>query len=139
MNFDIYLGGVSSKSWREELKKSVNHDITFFDPMVDGYDEFSDIQKVNQSARELFYLENGNKLIIFYFNSHWNGTSSLIELGDSVGRNKGVIVCLDGEVVGGEKIRRYCEFRGVLVVDSLKELISTVEEYLSEIHLCSAI
>jgi len=40
---------------------------------------------------------------------------------------------LDGNVRDEEKIRRYCEFRGVIIVESLDDLIVSIETYLTEL------
>lgn len=137
MNYDVYLGGMSTEEWRQEFKTQISPDIQIFDPLVQNFHKFDASEIANQSARQLFHIENGNTMIIFYVNSKWSGTTSLLELGDAVGRGKQVIVCLDGEVEGEEKIRRYCEFRGVLIVSDLEELISTVEACVAEIELCN--
>ena len=60
----------------------------------------------------------------------------MLELGDSVAMDKQVVVCLDGDVQGKDKIKRYCEYKGVFVVTSLEDLITTVEEYIAQIDLC---
>jgi len=137
MNYDVYLGGASTSQWREEFKTQISSDISIFDPLLDEYQDLSEEAKANETARQLFHLENGNTLIVFYLDFNWNGTSSLLELGDSVGRGKQVIVCLDGEVMGEDKIRRYCEFRGVMIVESIEELVAMTESYLAEKELCA--
>lgn len=137
MSYDVYLGGMSTEEWRQNFKSQVSPDIKIYDPLVEKIEDLDEAGIANQAARQLFHIENGNTLIVFYLNENWNGTTSLLEIGDSVGRGKTVIVCLDGEVVDEQKIRRYCEFRGVLVTDSFDELIPTVESYLAETELCN--
>ena len=135
--YDVYLGGALDSTYLSEFKKQISADISVFDPTVDNYEHLNDVEKANQVAKELIYMEEEAKLVIFYFNSKWQGVSSLIELGDCAGRGKSVIVCIDGEVEGGERIRRYCEFRGIIITDSLEDLITTVEEYMAQVELCS--
>ncbi len=138
MNYDIYLGGVARREWREEFKSNVSTDLGIFDPIVENYADLSDAEISEVAAKEFFHIENGNMVIIFYLDDKWNGTTSLLEIGDAVGRGKQVIVCLDGEVTGEEKIRRYCEFRGVLITDSMENLVTSAETCLSEIDLVAA-
>lgn len=137
MHYDVYLGGLSQSEWREQLKSEISPDIKIFDPLVENYDENNNVQVHDQTAKQLYFIENGNTLIVFYLNSNWNGISSLLEIGDSVGRGKQVIVCLDGNVRGADKIRRYCEFRGALIVENFEDLISSIETCLAEIELCN--
>ncbi len=135
--FDVYLGGALDSVYLNEFKNQISEDISVFDPTVEDYDHLNNAQKNNQVAKELIYMEEESKLIVFYFNSDWQGVSSLIELGDCVGRGKAAIVCLDGSIKGEERIRRYCEFRGIIITDSLEDLITTVEEYMAQVELCS--
>ncbi len=132
---DVYLGGISDDVWRRTFKNEVSQDISIFDPMVDGYEEYDENKKADHSARELFHIERSD-IIVFYLNEQWNGASTLLELGDSAAMDKQVVVCLDGEVQGKDKIRRYCEYKGVFVVTSLEDLITAVEEYIAQIDLC---
>lgn len=137
MNYDVYLGGLSKPEWRAKLKSEISSDIEIFDPLVKDYDASNPFQVHDQTAKQLYHIENGNTLVVFYLNDEWNGTSSLLEIGDSVARGKQVIVCLEGDVKEKDKIRRYCDFRGAMVVDTLDELTSTIETYLAEVELCS--
>ena len=133
---DLYLGGIAEVDWREQFRMHISDDITVFDPMIDGYESLSDLELSNQVARELYYIEECN-LIIFYINNKWKGASTLLELGDAVGSDKSVIVCLDGKIKGGNKIKRYCEYRGVHVVSTIDELVMAAEEYLSQEELAN--
>lgn len=134
--WDVYLAGVSDRAWRETFKKTISEDIKVFDPVVDGYNELNEDGKANQVAREMTAMEENCALVAFYFDSSWNGQSSMLELGNAVGRGKQVIVCLEGKVKGANKIQRFCEMQGVIIVSSLDELITTVEEYLGELAMC---
>lgn len=136
MQYDIYLGGVADRIWRSKLKRSMSKDLKIFDPMIRNYDKLSAELQLNQQAKEYSFLENDNRVVIFYLDKTWKGTSTLLEIGDAVARGKQVVVCLDGTVKGKKDIQQYCEFRGVLLVYSLKELISTVKEMLSELSIC---
>ena len=133
--YDVYLGGVVDNSWIQKFKEQISNDISVFDPQIDGYDDFSDGELANQVAKEMSYMENECNIIVFYLNNCYEGVASLLELGDCVGRDKSVIVCLEGEVLGETKIRRYCEFRGVIVTNTIEDLVTTVEEYLGQIEL----
>ncbi len=133
--YEVYLGGVVDNSWIQKFKEQVSNDISVFDPQIDGYDDFSDEELANQVAKEMAYMENECNIIVFYLNDIYEGVASLLELGDCVGRDKSVIVCLEGQVLGETKIRRYCEFRGVIVTNTIEDLVTTVEEYLGQIEL----
>lgn len=137
MKYDVYLGGLSKPEWRTRFKKEISNGVKIFDPLAETLDNTDKSQIYDQAAKQLYYLENGNIIVVFYLNEEWNGSTSLLEIGDSVGRGKQVIVCLDGNVRDADKIRCYCEFRGALVVNSLEELISVVESCLTEVKLCS--
>lgn len=138
MNYDIYLGGIFKKEWREKLKASLPC-VNICDPMVDDFDHEDVAKCYDQTAKQLYHIENGNLLVLFYLNSEWNGTITLLEIGDAIGRGKQVVVCLDGDVRGCEKIRRYCEFRGAILTYSIDEMIETVHGYLHEVKLCSVV
>lgn len=133
--YDVYLGGVVGNFWMQEFKEQVSSDISVFDPRIDGYDNFDDKELANQVAKEMTYMENECNLIVFYLNDHYEGVASLLAIGDCVGRGKIVIVCLDGDVWCKEKIKRYCEFRGVIVTETVEDLVTAVEEYLGQIEL----
>lgn len=136
MRYDVYLGGVTGTDWRRKVKRSLPKDTLFFDPMVKNFEKLDETGLNNQLAREFSNLENDNRVVVFYLNSEWKGTSSLLELGDVVGRGKQVVVCLEGRVRGKKDILRYCEFRGVLVVYTLKEMIEAVKGMLTELTIC---
>jgi len=135
--FDVYLGGVSDSNWRETFKKQIGDEVTIFDPMVEDYHKFDEHEKADQSAKELIHLQEKCSIIIFYINSSWKGTSLLLEIGESIGQEEQVILCLDGEVEGKSKIERYCNFHGVLMTNTIEDLVITVEECLAQTELCS--
>jgi hypothetical protein len=133
--WDVYLGGLSDLSWRTKLKNEISQDISVFDPIVDGYDDFNENERANETARQLQVMQEKCAVIVFYLNSTWKGHSTLLELGDAVGRGGQVVMCLDGAVKDKEKIERYCEYHGVPVVYTLEELITAVEEYMAELAM----
>lgn len=133
--WDVYLGGLSNRDWRSKFKNEISQDIAIFDPMVENYEAFNENARANEVARQLSAMQEKCAVLVFYLNSEWNGHSTLLEIGDAVGRGAQVIVCLDGVVKDEEKIRRYCEFHGVLTVSSLDDLITTVEEYMAELSM----
>ena len=135
--WDVYLGGLAERAWRETFKNEVSADISIFDPLVEDYDELDDAEVTDLAAKELIYMQENCAIIVFYLNEEWQGTSSLIEIGDAVGRGSQVTVCIEGKVTGAEKIRRYCEFHGVPMAADVQDLITTVESYIGELALCS--
>ncbi len=134
---DVYLGGTSNSKWRDAFKSEICDDISIFDPFVDTYEHYNEEEQANQTAREFFHLERCN-VVAFYLDENWKGAMSLIELGDSVGRGKNVVVCAIGGARGTQKVQRYCEYRGVVFVESMEDLITTVEEFLAQIEICEA-
>lgn len=134
--YDVYLGGVSSPEWTEQFKSQIDNDISVFNPYIDDYENLNEFQTANQVAKELIFMERSD-IIVFYFNEEHKGISALLELGDCVGKGKMVIVCLLGDVDGKDKIKRYCDFRGVIICETLEDLVLTVEEYIAEVELCS--
>jgi len=138
MHYDIYLGGIAQKGWREKFKSDIGTGFNIFDPIVENYADLSTDEISEVAAREFFNIENDNTVVVFYLNDQWNGTTLLLEIGDAIGRGKQVILCLDGEVNGKEKIRRYCEFRGALITESMEDLITSVETCIFEIELISS-
>lgn len=134
--YDVYLGGVSSPDWIETFKSQIDKDISVFSPYIEDYENLNEFQLSNQIAKELIFMERSD-IIVFYFNEGHKGISSLLELGDCVGRGKMVIVCLDGVNGSKKQIKKYCDFRGVIVADTIEDLVLTVEEYIAEVELCS--
>ena len=86
--YDVYLGGVIDDSWTQEFKKNISSDISVFDPQVDGYDDFDNHELANQIAKEMTYMENECNIVVFYLNHYYEGITSLLEIGDCVGRGK---------------------------------------------------
>lgn len=134
MMYDVYLGGVTTPKWRKEFKDQVSSDISVFDPYIETYSNYDKHDKAEQIARE-FYFMSECKVIVFYLDSK-TAKSARLQLGDAVGNDKQVIVCLDGKVPGKTFIKRYCEFRGIILVESMEDLVSTVEECAAELELC---
>ncbi len=136
MMWDVYLGGLSVCDWRKNFKSEIGEDISVFDPMVDNYAILDETARADQTAKELTHISDKCTLIVFYWNNGWDGSASLVELGDAVGRGKQVIVCLDGDIKAEDSIRKYCEFNGVPIVETLDELVMVSEEYFGELEIC---
>ena len=132
--YDVYLGGVTSPDWRKEFASQVSSDISVFDPYVQKFGDYDANGKAEQIAREFYFMDQSN-VLVFYFNGK-SGKSARLQLGDAVGRGKQAIVCLDGKVKGKTYIKRYCEYRGILIVESMEDLVATVEECAAELELC---
>lgn len=133
--YDVYLGGVTTPEWRNEFKSQVSSDISVFDPFIEEFKKFKKHDKVEQIAREFYFMEQCD-VIVFYLNSTSVAKSVRLQIGDTVGNGKQVIVCLEGKVRGKTYLKQYAEYRGVLLVDSLEELVATVEECAAELELC---
>jgi len=134
MVYDVYLGGVMTPEWRKEFKSRISSDISVFDPYVETFVKFDNNEKTEQIARE-FYSMNECDIIIFYLDST-AAKSALLQLGDAVGNGKQVIVCLNESVPGETFIKRYCEFRGIVLVESMEDLVIVTEECAAELELC---
>jgi len=135
--FDVYLTGYSKTEWRTEFKNRIARDITVFDPIDPNYDSFDDAAKANQVAKELENIED-SEVVLFYLCKNWDSAYSMLKLGDAVGRGKQVIVLIEPGTSSEEKITRYCEYRGVLVVDNLDDMVENVEECLAQADLVKA-
>ena len=129
--YDVYLGGSTSPEWRNSFKSQISSDISVFDPYVEN---LKSDDKPEQIAREFYFMEDSDT-IVFYFDSS-PSKSVRIQLGEMVGRKKQIIVCLIGAVPGKTFLQRYCEYRGVMLVESLEDLISAVEECAAELEIC---
>lgn len=134
--YDVYLGGVTTPEWRKEFKDQISSDISVFDPHIKTFSKYTKRDKVEQIAREFYFMDECD-VIVFYLNSK-TAKSARLQLGDAVGSDKQVIVCLDGKVPGKTFIKRYCEFRGTILVESMEDLISTTEECAAELELCQS-
>lgn len=134
MTYDVYLGGVTAPEWRKEFKSQISSDISIFDPYIKSFPKYDKHDKAEQIAREFYFMDECHT-IIFYLNSK-AAKSARLQLGDAVGNDRQVIVCLDGKVPGKTFIKRYCEFRGIILVKSMEDLVSTVEECAAELELC---
>lgn len=132
--FDVYLGGVSASEWRKEFKKQISPDISVFDPYVENFDASQ--EKIEQIARELYFIDESN-IIIFYIDNSVVSKSIYLQLGDALGNDQQTIVCLTKDVSESSYIRNYCEYRGVLITESIEELVTTTEEYAAEVELCN--
>ena len=130
--YDVYLGGQTTEEWREKFKDQISSDISIFDPLCKEFNTSDINEKSEQIAREFYFMEQCN-LLIFYLNTIELSKSSRLQIGDAVGHELQVIVCLDGDVEGAEYIRKYCEYRGVVTTNSIEDLVLTVEEYAAEL------
>ena len=135
---DVYLAGYADKEWRSEFMSSISNDIKVFDPMIQNYDELDEGEYADQVARELELAET-SEVVVFYLDENWKSYFSMIQLGDTVGRGKQVVVCMPNDIESEAKIRRYCEYRGIGIADNLEDLVSSVEELLAETELCEVI
>jgi len=129
--FDVYLSGYADTGWRSEFKDRIARDITIFDPIDPKYSSFNESEKANQVAKELENMEDA-EVIVFYLCPEWKSFYSMLKLGDAVGRGKQIIVLLEPGTESGEKIARYCEYRGILIVEDLDDLVENVEECLAQ-------
>ncbi len=134
--YDVYLAGYPDVSWRKSFLSLVDEDVTVYDPIIDEYKDLNHKEKANLVASELESIEI-SEIIVFYLCKNWQSYFSMLQLGDAAGRGKQVVVCIADAIDSEEKIRRYCEYRGIIVVENLDDLASTVEEYLAEVELCS--
>jgi len=132
--FDVYLGGYADIIWRGEFKGKISRDISIFDPFETTYLTFDENEKANQIAKELEYIEN-SEVIVFYMCPEWNSLYSMTQLGDAVGQGKQVVVCLEGDVESEEKIRRYCEYKGIPIVENIDDLVENVEECIGQMEM----
>ncbi|KKN04003.1 hypothetical protein LCGC14_1101860 [marine sediment metagenome] len=132
---DVYLAGYANEDWRDEFIRQVSDDINVFDPMVHEYHNFDEEEYANQVAKELELAET-SEVSVFYFDTNWQSLFSMIQFGDMAGRGQQVIACIPNEIESEEKIRRYCEYRGIIITESLEELVSNVEALLAEKELC---
>jgi len=135
--FDVYLTGYAKTEWRTEIKNRIARDISVFDPIDPKYDSFNSAEKANQVAKELENIEDC-EVILFYLCKEWDSAYSMLKLGDAVGRGKQVVVLIESETSAAEKITRYCEYRGALVVDNLDDMVENAEEYLAQADLVKA-
>ncbi len=130
--YDVYLGGQTTEEWREKFENQISSDISIFDPLCKEFNTSDINEKSEQIAREFYFMEQCN-LLVFYLNTIELSKSSRLQIGDAVGHELQVIVCLDGDVEGAEYIRKYCEYRGVVTTNSIEDLVLTVEEYAAEL------
>ena len=135
--FDVYLTGYANTEWRTEFKDRIARDVTVFDPFDPKYQTFNDTEKANQVAKELENIEN-SEVVIFYLCREWDSAYSMLKLGDAVGRGKQVIVLVEEDTKSVDKITRYCEYRGVLVVTNMEDLVENVEECLAQADMVKA-
>lgn len=138
MSYDVCLCGLEDVAWRNEFKEKISSDISVLDTFEKKVNRRSGKELAATIARQIGLVSECN-IIVFYFNEKWNGMHGLIDLGDCIGQQKPIIVCLDGKVKNEHEMRRYCEFRGIQMVDNLDELITEVEEYAGQIELASVV
>lgn len=132
--FDVYLGGYANTKWREEFKNQIARDITVFDPYDEEYDSFNEEEKANHIAKELEHIEQSD-IIAFYMCKHWNSLYSMMQLGEAIGQGKQIIACIEEETEDTKKIERYCEYRGIPVVDNVEDLVENVEECIGQAEM----
>lgn len=135
--YDVYLGGHADTEWRNTFRKLLSSDISVFDPIVDNYHKLDCEAKANLVAQELEAIAK-SKVVVFYLSENWQSYFSMIQLGDAVGRGKNVVVCIDSKIESEEKILRYCEFRGVWLVNSIDEMVTATEQFIGQLELCDS-
>lgn len=134
--YNVHLGGLSQPKWIEIAQNELRAHCNVYSPYLNNYSELTDIEKADTVAKELTAMEQSD-IIVFYFNEEHVGTSAFLELGDCTGRDKIVIVCLDGNVKSKDKIQRYCEFRGIVVTTTIANLIIAIKDYCQQMTICS--
>ncbi len=130
--YDVYLGGVMTCDWREELKSRISTDISIFDPYLENFDEK---EKVEQIAREFYFIEQCD-IITFYLDGSSDAKSVRVQIGEAAGQGKQVVICMTDDVNGFDYITKYCEYKGIPIVNSLSDLVTLVEECAAETDLC---
>lgn len=135
MLYDVYLDGSFNPAWRNQFCDNLSDDIKICDLFEESYDQLDAVGKANLIAKELQFIEQ-SQVVVFYLHPEWKSHFTMLKLGDAVGRGKQVIVCIEGAIESEEKIRRYCEYRGVVIVETLDDLITVTEEYIGQIELC---
>lgn len=133
--YDIYLAGTMQAKWREEFKNSLTGSFKIFDPMVDNHNHLNDHELEEQVAKEFCVIHDCN-VIVFYFSDDWNGSTALMEMGECIGAQKQVVVGIEEGCKSEESIRKYCEYRGVLVTSNIAELASTAQDCAAQVHAC---
>ena len=63
--WDVYLGGLSKREWRETFKNGISGDISVFDPLIESYLELDDAGVADQAAKELVYMQDNCAIIAF--------------------------------------------------------------------------
>lgn len=135
---DIYLAGYADTVWREEFKEKIANDIDVFDPFDENYDNLETHGKAELVAKELENMEKSS-IIIFYICKEWVSLYGALQLGFATGLNKQIIVYLEEDAKSEEKIRRFCEYRGIVTVDTMDDLVENAEECVGQIELCKSI
>jgi len=138
MDIDVYLAGYADAEWREDFKERIARDITIYDPFIQSYESLNTDGKAEQVAREFESIDNC-KLIIFYLCKEWDSHYSMIQLGDAVGKGKQVVVHVELGMDSAEKITRYCEYRGIIVVNIMEDLVENVEEFLAQSEMAESL
>ena len=137
--FSICLAGVRQHEWREKLKTLIDSKLTVCDPYVIEWEDLTSNQNANQLAKEIEYIHNGCKLVIFYIDSSREKKSILMEIGECVAKNKSIILCLDGDVEDKEDIQQYCEYHGIITTYSFQEFVSTINDYFVQVGKCEPV
>ena len=138
MRNDVYLAGYADPEWRAEFKDKVARDVIVFDSFDHNYASLTPGGKAELIAKELENI-NDCELVVFYLCKEWDSSYSMIQLGDTVGQGRRVIVYVENGMDSEEKIVRYCEYRGIIVVSSMEDLIENVEEYLAQTELAKSL
>ncbi len=131
---DVYLAGFADVNWRNEFKNAIARDISVFDPYDKNYEEFDEHEKANHIAKELETMDE-SELVIFCFCPQWDSLYSSIQLGEAMGKNLQVILYLQNPGDWSKKIQRYCEYRGIMIIEDMEDLVENVEEILAQSDL----
>ena len=137
-DYDVFLAGYADAKWRSEFGDKIARDITIFDSMTSVYHLLDNGAKANLVAQELQNIELC-EIVVFYLCPEWNSLYSMIVLGAASGSGKQIIVCMEPGIQSEEKIKLYCEYKGILVVNTLDDLVESVEECLSQAEIVASL
>lgn len=129
--YDVFLGGSSSLEWRREFVSSISNDISIFNSMDESQEDLSE-----KIARNLYHIDECS-LLVFNIEESTVGddfASICIEIADSVGRGKQVLISCQGDHCS--YLSRYCDYYGVLIVETVEELIVAAEDCLAQVYRC---
>lgn len=136
MRYDIYLGGISDKMWRETFKQQLPSNYSVLDPFVDNFFELKQEKQIEEIAKDFLMMDQA-QVLVFYFNGSEKGQATRLKLGDAVGRGKQILVCVESGTPGENFLHTYFNYRGIPVYCSLNELVKETVEILEQIQALS--